>query len=244
MRTIELVTHCWRYSRVLNYQLASIRANPPADAKLMVTVFVAKDDPMTHRVVGYWWERSKCLWPDVTIRQRRIPSPQLLRREIGRNKAALASIADLIWFLDCDYVFGPDCLETLATIDLPDDKLFYPQHVWINKTHALGDEYARRAAEGPSIYNIDPDDFERRKERKAIGGLQIVPGDVARQYGYCRDDKKLQSPVTDGKWQTTKGDYRFREILGTSGTAIDLPNLYRIRQTTEGAVDTLKETPR
>lgn len=239
MRKIELVTHCFRYSRVLNYQLASIKANPPESAQVTVTIFGAEDDKPTRDVIRYWWEQCKSLWPDVMIRPIQIlPLPLLLRRAIGRNYAALNTKADLVWFLDCDLVFGPGCLETLATIDLPDDKLFYPRTTLIQNTHALGDEYALRAAAGPGIYPFNPADFHPEQHR-GIGGAQIVPGDVAREYGYCRDDPKRLAPVTDGQWKVTRGDVTFRKILGTKGSPIDLPNLYRIRQTREGVVDTL-----
>ena len=204
MRTIELVTHCWRYSRVLSYQLSSLFLYPALAARISVGVFYSPKDAPTSQLVRYWERHLKnagvTLLPFCTDR------PNLLRREICRNDAALTTDADLVWFVDCDYVFGNACLETLATIDLPNDKLFFPRWVYINKTHALGDAYAYNAETGPGVYHIDSHDFEQRREKKAIGGLQIVPGDVARQYGYCRDDKKLQSPVTDGKWQVTKGD--------------------------------------
>ncbi len=90
---------------------------------------------------------------------------------------------------------------------------------------------------GKKVYEINPDDFMPSKHR-AIGGLQIVPGDVAREFGYCKDTK-WQSPVTNETWQDTRGDRAFRGILGTKGLPIHLPNLYRIRQTTEGEVDTI-----
>lgn len=241
-RRIELVVSCWRYSRCLAYQLQSL-TQPCQDGAVQITVCMTEEDKQTRAVVDYW-SPLLAMWEHV-VSVLVLPLPELLRREIGRNRRALDTKADLIWFLDADYVFGSGFLEALASVELPNDKLFFPRHTWINKTHALGDQYALRAADHANWdhLSIDPEDFMQRRESKAIGGLQIIPGDVARKYGYCKDDKQLQSSVTDGKWKDTKGDFRYRKILGTRGTPLDLPNLYRIRQTTEGVVDTLKIQP-
>lgn len=246
MRKIELVVHCWRYSRCLSYLLSSLEINRAPSAQIKVTVFWNAKDQPTLDVLRYFRDHSEMgRWPKypgeqspLHLYQFPLELPWLLRRAIGRNMAALKTTADLVWFCDGDYVFGPDCLETLATMELPDSKLFFPREVMISKTHALGDAASLKAAAGPGIYRIDPNDYMVSKHR-AIGGLQIVPGDVAREYGYCRYTK-WQRLVTDGKWKDTKGDMAFRKILETNGTAISLPRLYRIRQTTEGVVDTLK----
>ena len=237
MRKLELVLHCHRYSRCLSYLLSSLEINPAPSAKITVTVFWAgefEDEP-TFDVLDFFVKRWDA--DELQINPWPLDLPQLLRRAIGRNMAALQTTADLVWFCDGDYVFGPDCLETLATMDLPESKLWYPRTVMISKTHALGDHASLRAAAGAGVYEINPDDFMPSKHR-AIGGLQIVPGDVAREFGYCKDTK-WQSPVTNETWQDTRGDRAFRGILGTKGLPIHLPNLYRIRQTTEGEVDTI-----
>jgi hypothetical protein len=115
-------------------------------------------------------------------------------------------------------------------------RLYFPRVTLFNITKASGDAYSDRAVV-PGIYDIDPADFVEHRPSKAIGGIQIVPGDVARRYGYCDGQENLLRPVTDGRWQVTRGDTAFREILGTRGRAIDLPNCYRIRQSVEGEVD-------
>lgn len=261
MRKIELVTHVWRYSRVFNYQLSSLALHRAPSARITISVYYSPTDDPTVALLD-WFQahhipRSDGLEPvqhvdekedgpaglsivyhNINLERYSFPESLLLRRAIGRNYAALKTEADLVWFIDGDYYLGPNCLETLATIELPDDKLFYPRTTMIHKTHALGDEYALRAAAGPGIYQIDPTDF-KPEHHAAIGGAQIVPGDVCREFGYCKGDEKRLAPVTDGKWKKTGGDVAFRKSLGTKGTAIDLPNIYRIRQTTEGVVDTL-----
>ncbi len=245
MRKIELILHCYRYSRCLSYLLSSLEINPAPSAKITVTVFWAgMHDVATLDVLRYFNDhcemgrRPAYEEPRVRLRPWTLELPQLLRRAIGRNMAALQTTADLVWFCDGDYVFGPDCLETLATMDLPESRLYYVREVQISKTHALGDAASLKAAGGAGVYEIDPDDYKVSHHR-AIGGLQIVPGDVARKYGYCRDTK-WQNPVADSKWQDTRGDRAFRGILQTKGVAIHLPNLFRIRQSVEGRVDTIK----
>jgi hypothetical protein len=243
VKKIELVVHCYRYSRVLSYFLSSIDMFRTPSAIIRATVFcaVVEGDKPTWDVLQFFRDRWKDT-PGLILNPWALMQPRLLRRAIGRNLAALATTADLVWFLDADYVFGPTCLETLATMELSGDKLFYPRTVLISKDHATGDKAALRAAAGPGLYTVHPSDFIESNHR-AIGGLQIVPGDVAREYGYCDGIAKHQRLVEDGEWKDTKGDITYRKTLGTKGTAIELPNLYRIRQTTEGVVDTLESAP-
>jgi len=248
MRKLEIVLHCYRYSRCLSYLLSSLEINRAPSAQIQATVFWNSDDRPTLDVLRYFNEHGEMgRWPKypgdqpaLYLQSHALELPRLLRRAIGRNMAALRTRADLVWFCDGDYVFGPNCLETLATMDLPESKLWYPREVMISKTHALGDAASLKAAAGPGIYHINPTDYMPSKHR-AIGGLQIVPGDVAREFGYCRATK-WQNPVKDGKWADTRGDKTFRNILGTKGTPISLPHLYRIRQSVEGVVDTLESS--
>jgi len=235
MKSIEIVSHCWRYSRALNYQLASLLLHPPA-AQVTLTVCYSTEDRLTGEVLN--WSFPLFGGGNVRIQYRAQEIPELLNRSIGRHRAALASRADLVWFADCDYWFGPGCLDTLATMDVPDEStpLVFPGTILQNATRENGDEYALRVAGGPCLPDIDPADFVPARVRKAIGGLQIVRGETARRVGYCPNS---QRPVRGDRWQTTRGDVEFRSILGPRGTPITLPNLYRIRQSVERQCDTL-----
>lgn len=232
---IEIVTHCWRYSRVLTYQLSSLVLNRPKDCEVVFTVYFSPDDWATLRVLNFRWTHRGL----QHLRTRPLSPAKLLNRAIGRNLAAKQTTADLVWFTDCDYVFGPGCLDALAAMDLPTEKkLFYPRTTQINVDHATGDAYAARAHK-LAVLDIDPADFKPEHPGKAIGGIQIVPGNVAREYGYCPDEKRYQRPI-DGKKFRFSSDITYREILNVGGgTPIELPNLYRIRQTNSGKVDSL-----
>ncbi len=233
MKTIEIITHCWRFSRVLNYELSSLFSH--ATDGVTATIFYAKDDQPTVDVLDFFRDKVNLnAWP--------LPRPKLLRRAIGRHLAARNSEADIVWFCDADYYFGPECLGVLSRMDLDDDMIYFPRLQQINTTHALGDEYAL-AADKPGIYSVSQSDFRPETMRKAIGGLQIVTGDTARRLGYC-EGCKVQGKVSGDGWARTRGDQVYRGPDGVGcglGTSFHLPNLYRIRQSQRGVVDTLPD---
>jgi hypothetical protein len=237
MRSLTLVTHCWRYSRCLTYQLASLLEHGREVAPV-VHVYCCREDAPTVRVVEEFVERSQDC--EVAIHAEYRPLEVVQRREIGRNEVALNSTTDLVWFTDCDYYFGAKCLDILCTLPLPESKLYYPERIWATKNKPIGDDYSRAAADWPKtpLREITVDDFSVTRPGKAIGGIQIIPGTVARAVGYCKDDAGLQTP-SPGGWRPMRGDVVIRRVLGTRGTPIPLPNLYRIRQSRSGAVDTL-----
>ena len=50
---LEIITHCYRYSRVLTYQLSSLVINPPP-FEVMVTVVCNWNDKPTIKVLEYF----------------------------------------------------------------------------------------------------------------------------------------------------------------------------------------------
>ena len=44
---LEIVSHCWHYSRLLTYQLSSLVLHPPTEVAVTVTVFLAEEDEDT-----------------------------------------------------------------------------------------------------------------------------------------------------------------------------------------------------
>ncbi len=54
MRTIELVSHCYRYGRVLNYQFSSLFLYPPKRCHVTLTVYHCWEDEFTKEVVRYF----------------------------------------------------------------------------------------------------------------------------------------------------------------------------------------------
>jgi hypothetical protein len=238
---LEIITHCWRYSRVLNYHLSSLVLHPPTGVDVSLTLFYNPDDKPTVDVLKYFQTHHA---EQIPITARPQPLPTLLRRVIGRNIASKATDADYVWYADCDHYFGENCLWTLSKLapEFDDDMIYFPGTIQINKTHELGDEYARRA-KVPSIYTVNPDHFMDERMRKAIGGIQIVTGDTARKRGYV-DNPHFQKDVIKSalKWGMVYEDPEYRGKYGLNcgrGTPIVLPNLFRIRQLVHGRVDTL-----
>ncbi len=244
MKTIEIITHCYQYSRVLTYQLSSLLLDYPRTCRVIATVFYAREDEPTIYVLGYFrhvfntekWESR------VSIRAWPLPKTDLFQRAIGRNKAALGTPADIVWFTDADYLFRDGCLDRLAALDCFDDAdaspLWFPAETFFNHDHANGDEYARRAAE-LGVYDIKPEDFIPHRPGRAIGGVQIVSGDTAREFGYCPNHAKSQRPTASDEFLRCHSDRVYRKSLGSNGAPIDLPGVYRIRQLNTRHVDDL-----
>jgi len=243
MHKIEIVSHCWRYSRVLRYQLSSLLLYATS-ADVTMTVFYTPEDSPTVAILKTFRNHIAGLraWP--------LPRPQLLARAIGRNLAAQQTLADVVWFTDCDYLFGPGCLQTLAAADLSGSPLWFPPLTHFTKTRQLGDNYAHWADPAligdDVVLEIDPLHLTQHRLRRAIGGVQIVPGDVARKFGYCDGNQRQQRPVADDdtNFRRNHSDKHFRRSLGTGGSKLDLPNVWRIRQSQFGRVDqdlTIKE---
>lgn len=241
MTEIEIVAHCWRYWGVEAYQMSSLVLHPPQECKPVLSIFYSPDDPLAmDYLMPFLTEHLRGIlraWP--------IPTEMLLNRAIGRNMAAKETRADVVWFTDADYLFGPGCLDALAKQGIPDraEKLFFPQTTLMNNDHATGDRYAL-AAEPAKVLDIDQVDFRKENApNRAIGGIQIVSGDTARNFGYCPDAEKHHRKVHGSTFKRNRSDKTYRRQLGDGrGHRIDLPGLFRIRQTTMGQVDTLTST--
>jgi hypothetical protein len=228
---IEIVTHCWRYSTLLTYQLSSLVLYPPRHATVLATVFFTESDRATCEVLRHFSQSDKPA--NVTIRGWDLPREQLLRRAIGRNMAALATAADWVWFADCDYCFGENALDTLGDLlSQSGEDLVFPRFVWSNRSEEAGDETIDRARGGVCIVGIDPRNFVAMPLNRAIGGVQIVRGEIARAQGYRTSNRRQQKPAL--RWMRTFEDVQFRRCLGTEGTPIDLPNVFRILHSRHG----------
>lgn len=238
---IEIVTHCYSgdevpiYHKLLVYQLSSLLVNHPK-IYAKITVCYTGSDRATEKVLNYFSKRFRMrngLW----LKYFPMPADHLFRRAIGRNRVALESEADVVWFTDVDHVFGKGCLETayhLATLAFSRSQInmVFPETVNIHKSHDLGD-ILLRPDELPCLQPIDASEFEPRKEKRAWGGLQIVRGDWCREHGYL-DGTKWQTPVDPAHgFKSCKCDVPFRKAVGPS-KAVSIPNLYRIRHSRAG----------
>ena len=62
--------------------------------------------------------------------------------------------------------------------------------------------------------------------------LQITHGDVARACGYCETIGIYQKPAD--RWRKTFEDRAFRWLMGTQGTALEVPGACQIRHAVKG----------
>jgi hypothetical protein len=227
---VEIVTHCWNYSRLLTYQLSSLLLYPPK-VETLVTVFAAKGDQDTINVVEGFRKLG------VNARLWILPKPNLLNRAIGRNLAAQDTEAGVVWFTDADYLFRTGALDALASG--VGKKLYRPRSVEIHFNHATGDDYIDRITE-IKPYDVDPKDFEKQRLSRAIGGVQIVSGDTARRYGYLPASESHQAEYHEKHFKQSRSDRAYRNELqekgvDTSGKLL-IPGVYRIRHSESGVL--------
>ena len=124
---IEIVSHCWNYAHLLNHQLSSLVQFPPAKGTITMTVFYCSEDKNTSELLAFF---SKIDVPNITWNWCELPRIALFRRTIGRNKAALETKADWVWFTDCDLMFREGCLDGLIDkLQNRQDALVYPK-IW------------------------------------------------------------------------------------------------------------------
>ncbi len=227
--SIEIVSHCWNYAHMLVYQLSSLVKFPPHDADVTMTVFYSPEDVRTGELLQFFGAIEA---PGVRWNWQALPKEHLFRRAIGRNRAALASTADWVWFTDCDLMFRDNCLDALAAqLQGRRDALVYPS---VERTTALlaeDDPMLRR--DRPAVVDIeDEDGFTSRTPSRATGPLQITHGDVARALGYCNPIAYYQQPAE--RWCKAHEDRAHRWLLETQGTPLEIPGVYRIRHVFKG----------
>jgi len=227
--SIEIVSHCWNYSHLLAYNLSSLVNYPPQEIDVTMTVFYSPEDQGTVNMLEYF---SGIEVPGVEWNWRQLSTYHLLRRAIGRNKAALETKANWVWYIDCDLIFHQGCLDSLASLlQGRKDALLYPKTEHI--TSLLEDENPiLNNGSNPEIIDIDPSIFHIRYIPRAVGAYQITHGDIARACGYCSHIRVYQTPTRH--WRKTYEDRTYRWLLRTQGTAIDIPGIYRIRHSSKG----------
>ncbi len=228
--TLEIVSHCWQYSHLLAYQLSSLVKFPPTRAQVTMTVFYSLEDAATAALLEYFGTMEV---PGVTWNWQPLPREQLFRRAIGRNRAALATEADWIWFTDCDLLFRENCLDALAeALQGRRDALVYPRQERCTSLLTDTDPLLRVDLQKPRLVDISDEKFTLQERTRATGPLQITHGDVARTCGYCDSLGIYQTPADH--WCKAYEDRAFRWLLRTQGTPLDIPNVYRIRHVFKG----------
>ncbi len=227
---VEIVSHCWNYSHLLAYQLSSLVLAPPQKCEITMTVCYCPEDQATVDLLAFFKAQSV---PQVSWQWLPLARDELMRRAIGRHRAAIASSADWVWFTDCDLLFHTGCLDGLAeALAGKLAPLVFPRAERCTPMLKPSDEMLVAAAKAPQLVEIDAARFETQVRTKATGPLQIVRGDLARRFGYCGAIGCYQTP-TD-RWRKTYEDRAFRWLLGTAGTAVDVPGVYRIKHIEKG----------
>ncbi|MDX1587462.1 MAG: hypothetical protein R3296_00865 [Oleiphilaceae bacterium] len=228
--SLEVVSHCWNYSHFLAYQLSSLVLFPPTRLSVTMTVFYCEEDPGTVRLLEHFGTLAV---PGVTWNWRPLPRQQLFRRSIGRNRAALETQADWVWFTDCDLMFREGCLDTLSDLlQGRTEALVYPREERTTDLLAEDNPMLRAGASDPAVLDIDTRSFSTRTPSKATGPLQIAHGDVCRAVGYCRAIAVYQKPVES--FAKCQEDRAFRWLLGSAGEPLPIPGVYRIRHIDKG----------
>lgn len=226
--SLELVSHCWNYSHLLECQLGSLAAHPPANVDVTMTVYFSREDERTSRLLE---RAADQVVPGVTWQWRALPKEQLFRRSIGRNDAALRTAADWIWFTDCDVLFTEGCLDGLAAaLQGRVDRLVYPSEESL--TPLLPDEAVFGSREPALRDAASAFDFVAVPVTRAKGPLQITHGDIARAAGYCQEISAYQRP--EPSFAKCHEDTAFRWLLGTQGVPVDVAGVARIRHRSKG----------
>lgn len=239
MPKITIVTHCWavdkpQYAVFLRAQLTSILTRTP-DCDTEVVVCCAAIDANTMRVL------QDLKFPMTISVLVMTESNRMWRRAIGRNAAIhlAGGESDLIWFTDCDYLFGDSCFGDIyeAWMKHGQPTMIFPKGYYAHADKEAVDTWVENNINPPS-----PMIFPDRTPMiwtpcgRAIGGLQCVSGAWAREHGYLPNTKWQRAP--DRPFPDFRDDVAFRKsILAADGRIVGidhLPGFYRLRHTEVG----------
>lgn len=209
--TVTLISHAYGpfYITLLAQQLRSLAGIPNVSA-----------------TICHWHGESHLIAEamegiDADVRWFAIDKPQLLNRGIGRNMVAKESRADWVWFTDVDYLFSAETFQAFAKLDPHKACMYFPRAVQ-KSTYFYDDSPV-----------FEPSLFVPERQRKAIGGIQIVPGHIASQYGYLDGVEKYHRPAVGDRMYNPREDHIYRKWLvqqtGLPIVAADIPNVYRLR---------------
>ena len=227
---IEVVSHCWNYAPMLTYQLSALVLAPPQEVDVVMTVCHCPEDRETVALLEFF---GRQVVPRVRWNWVELPRSGVLRRGYGRNLAARASTADWVWFTDCDVVWAKGAFDGLATaLTGCRAALVYPREEHCTKMLPPNDQLLDRGKQGGRVLAVNFDQFTVHRPNRATGPLQIARGSVVRRMGYC-DALPCFRTAAD-RWRKTYEDSAFRWLLGTRGTPLDVPGVYRIRHVEKG----------
>lgn len=225
----EVVNHVHGegYARLLAYQLSSLVLFPPAAIhQVIYTLCVNTEDKHTADTIEFF---ANQIPTNIVLKFILQPIEELRQRAIGRNRAAVETVADWVWFCDTDYIFGRDLWAHLADEAAKADDQIVP-FIWpktIRQTDwPTGDRLIMEMTT-PGVKDISDEPTIAVQMHRAIGGLQIINGMAIKREGYC---SFMNSP--SGNWNF-RSDSRIRRRFPTK-TSIELPQLIRIRHSRKG----------
>ncbi len=227
---LEIVSHCWNYAHLCVYQLSSLVKYPPKNLTLTYTMYYSEEDQGTVKLVNKF---AAMQIEGIKWNFQQMPTNELFRRAIGRNKASLATEADWILLGDCDLIFHHGCLDSIGTeLAKVNCRLAYPASEQVTELLPADHALVNLPQDQPELVDIDPSMFHSIEVTKAKGTFQIVHGDVARHCGYCRDLRFYQRPTN--RWRKTFEDTAFRQVIDDEGIALPITGLHRIRHQEKG----------
>ena len=231
---VEIVTHAYavehrHYAAALCYQLSSLVLHPPKDCVVRTTVCYCDEDWAVKNVLKFFADHLDLRHWIASDRYR------LGRRCIGRSSVAGYTLADFVWFADVDQVWDGSCFDRLVAMPWPSGaSMIYPKTIKIHRDHATGDAaLAKVDLDNPRLIDVDPSEFIDKGYNRAIGGVQIVRGNFARQYGYLNGDPAWQQPAAK-PFGDFRDDVAYRTFCWTKGpiVGVDLPGMLRLRHST------------
>lgn len=231
---IDLVSHCWHYSRSLAYQISGLILDPP-DFPVQLTIFCNPEDKDTINTIQTLYPK---LPPTVCLVPRAQDKPKLFRRGIGRNDACLGTLAaSVVICTDCDYVWGAKALREVLE-NYQNAPLSFPHHYMKQKSHELGDA-CLALQETPQVLGLNPDDFDHCRIGKAIGGIQVIRADLAREHGYLNGTRWM-TPHNGPRFASCRDDRGYRCHMANLGyifTDFDGGEPWRIRHGRKGRIE-------
>lgn len=233
---IDVVSSCWRYPRALVFHLSAMLGASSDGDRLRSVVYFAEEDTDVLTVIRYFCELQERLGREFLVP---VPfsRPRLMRRAIARNHYCEGSDADLVVFTDVDYLYpggvlaaiGRECVERGLS-----RHIFFTPNVRQSIDHEQGDLDLRRVVLSALWPMVPTGAYEIKRLDRAIGGSQIVSGEVARSHGYV-PRSKWQQPAD--VWQRTFEDVAYRKSLqevGVTQCPLDAVGVWRIRHSQRG----------
>jgi hypothetical protein len=226
---IEICSHCYKYSKLLSFQLSSFILFPPKNTYIY-TLFFSQKDKNTQDVIDFFKPKLEGV---IELNLKPIEEGLLFNRGAGRNIALHESKANWIWFTDVDFLFRHNCLNDLTSIlEYENHNLVHPTFIKQNKSTEDGD-IVIESVKDISVIDIEEKDYIDHKINRAIGAVQIANVEKTKYLNYCN---YLGTYKT---WHRCSSDIKFRKQIDSKGK-IEIDGIFRIRHTKKGRLQQIE----